>query len=62
MSKSQNFSQVKNLFWNVIRSPKTATYLKLGIAVIGVVQAVDELRKLSKRNDVQFSDSENDDS
>lgn len=31
--------------WDVLRSPKTISILKLGAAIIGVIHAIDELRE-----------------
>lgn len=39
----RNLSKAKKLAWNVLRSPRTISLLKLGAALIGVVHAVDEL-------------------
>ena len=38
-----------NSFWNVMRSPRTIAFLKLGAAVIGVVHAIEELRDTPKK-------------
>lgn len=41
---------MKSNFWHVIRSPKTVAFLKLGVAIIGVLHAIDELQNASKKN------------
>jgi hypothetical protein len=33
----------KSIAWDVLRSPKTVAFLKLGAAAIAVIHAVDEL-------------------
>lgn len=44
----KKLSKVKNVVWDSFRSPKAIAALKLGAAIIGVVQAIDELRETSK--------------
>lgn len=37
--------KMKKTVWEVLRSPRTVSLLKLGAAVIGVIHAIDELRE-----------------
>lgn len=60
MALFKNLDHAKSVAWNVIKSPKTKAFLKLGVALIGVVQAVDELRKLSKKSEVDVNLPEED--
>jgi hypothetical protein len=48
--------KVKSTVWDVLRSPRTVAYLKLGAAIIGVIHAIDELSGLPKtgKNPVGF--------
>jgi hypothetical protein len=43
---------IKRLASKIVRSPKTVAIMKLGVAVIGVIHALDELSKASKANDL----------
>ena len=38
---------MKKTVWEVLKSPRTVAFLKLGAAVIGVIHAIDELRESS---------------
>ena len=40
-----DLKDIKTLTLNVLRSPKTKAYFALGIAVIGMIRAVDEILK-----------------
>lgn len=37
--------EIKQKIWQVIKSPKTVSWLKFGVAVLGLVHAVDDLKK-----------------
>jgi hypothetical protein len=39
----RNLSKIKHVAWDMLRSPKTVAFLKLGAAVVGVIHAIDEL-------------------
>lgn len=39
-----SFKSVKNTVWELLSSPRTVGFLKLGAALIAVVHAVEELR------------------
>jgi hypothetical protein len=45
MLNAKDISKLKNSVWEVLRSPRTVAFLKLGAAVIGVIHAIDELRE-----------------
>lgn len=47
---------MKSNFWHLIRSPKTVAFLKLGVAIIGVIHALDELQNVSKKNTLVAND------
>ena len=35
--------KLKRSVWELLRSPRAVAFLKLGAAVVGVIQAIDEL-------------------
>jgi len=37
-------SRFKGVVWDVLRSPKTIALIKVGVAVVGVIHAIEELR------------------
>ena len=39
-----SFKSVKNYAWELLSSPRTIGFLKLGASIIAVVHAVEELR------------------
>lgn len=39
-----NLKSFKNFTWDLLSSPKTLGFLKLGAAIIAVVHAVEELK------------------
>lgn len=39
---------IKTASWEILRSPKTLAFVKLGVAFIGVIHAIDEFRDASK--------------
>jgi hypothetical protein len=41
-------NHVKKASWEILRSPKTLAFIKLGVALVGVVHAIDEFREASK--------------
>ena len=41
---TMSFKSVKNTVWELLSSPRTVGFLKLGAALIAVVHAVEELR------------------
>ena len=43
-----DLKEVKNLTLSVLKSPKTKAYFALGVAVIGIIRAVDEIMKASR--------------
>lgn len=45
MVNTRDISKMKKTVWEVLRSPRTVAFLKLGAAVIGVIHAIDELRE-----------------
>lgn len=47
MINIRNISKMKKTVWEVLRSPRSISLLKLGAAVIGVIHAIDELRESS---------------
>lgn len=38
-----SFKRVKNFAWDMLSSPRTIGFLKLGAAIIAVVHAIEEL-------------------
>jgi hypothetical protein len=45
MFNMRDISKMKRTAWEILRSPRTVAFLKLGAAVIGVIHAIDELRE-----------------
>jgi hypothetical protein len=45
MLNMRDISKMKRTAWEILRSPRTVAFLKLGAAVIGVIHAIDELRE-----------------
>lgn len=45
MLNMRDVSKMKKTAWEILRSPRTVAFLKLGAAVIGVIHAIDELRE-----------------
>lgn len=45
MLNMRDISKMKKTAWEILRSPRTVAFLKLGAAVIGVIHAIDELRE-----------------
>lgn len=52
----KKFFKVKHVAWDLLRSPRTVAFLKLGAAVVGVIHAIDELTSSPKtgKNPVGF--------
>ena len=49
MMSFKNVMSLKSIAWDLLRSPKTVAFLKLGAAVVGVIHAIDELTDSPKR-------------
>lgn len=47
--------------WDSLRSPRTVTLLKLGVAVIGVIHAIEEMKESSKTGKTQIGFKKRDD-
>ena len=53
-------SQLGKNLWATLKSPKTIALIKLGMAVVGVVHAIDEFTRASKgKAKLGFHDHDN---
>ena len=41
----EKFSSVKKTVWDVVRSPRTASFLKVVVSVLAVYHAIDEFKR-----------------
>ena len=48
MFNMNSLSRARKTAWDILRSPRTISLLKLGAAVVGVIHAIDELRESPK--------------
>jgi len=60
MFSVRKLDKAKRLTWDLLRSPKTVAFLKLGAAIVGVIHAIEELRDSSKsgKNQIGFKPDE----
>mgnify|MGYP003345564955 CR=1 FL=1 len=47
MGNIKKFLKTKHALWSALTSPKTVSLLKLGIAVVGVIHAIEEFKDSS---------------
>ena len=46
--------KVTKIIWDSLRSPRAVAILKLGVAVIGVIHAIDEMKESSSSGKSQI--------
>lgn len=57
-----NYKRLGKFIWNSLRSPRAVAILKLGIATVGVIHAIEELKDSSKsgKNQIGFKSRDDD--